>query len=297
MNTALVIMAAGMGSRYGGLKQLEIVGPNGEAIIDYSVYDAAKAGFKHIVFIIREEIIPDFKVFLKNRYPKNLKISLALQESATAINPERTKPWGTAHAVLAVKDLVHTPFAILNADDFYGRDAFVKAFAFLNQEDLNPHTQAIIAYRLADTLSLHGSVSRGICEVDDNLFLKTIREILKIEQSESNDIYFENNGVEKQILNPDSLVSMNFWCLQPGIFKHLKKGFEAFLITNKNTPKAEFLIPEEIGQLNTNNTISVKVDSTAGPWFGITYKEDKAGVCNSILKLIQSGLYPSPLWK
>jgi NDP-sugar pyrophosphorylase family protein len=297
MNTALVIMAAGMGSRYGGLKQLETVGPNGEAIIDYSVYDAAKAGFDQNIFIIREEIIPDFESFLINRYPENLKIDLVLQENAGLINPGRTKPWGTAHAVLAVKDLIKSPFAILNADDFYGRDAFVKAFAFLNQKKLEPKMQALIGYRLSDTLSSHGSVSRGICKINDDKNLDTIREILNIEKSKSGEIFFEDEKSNQQTLDPNALVSMNFWCLQPCIFDYLNKGFSEFLVTNKNSPKAEYLIPTMIKQLIESKSISVKVESTKGPWFGITYKEDKAGVCESILKLTQSGTYPSPLWK
>jgi dTDP-glucose pyrophosphorylase len=290
-------MAAGMGSRFGGLKQLESVGPKGESIIDYSVYDAAKAGFDHIVFIVREEIVPDFNSFLKNRYPKEIKIQLVLQQNPTVVNPDRTKPWGTAHAVLAVENLINSPFAILNADDFYGGDAFVKAFAFLNQKNLKPKLQALIGYRLSDTLSPHGSVSRGICEINDETNLETIREILNIEKTKSGEIYFEDENSNKQTLDPNALVSMNFWCFQPGIFDYLNKGFSEFLVTNKNSPKAEYLIPEVINQLNKMNKISVKVESTESPWFGITYKEDKAGVSDSILKLTQSGTYPSPLWK
>jgi dTDP-glucose pyrophosphorylase len=297
MKSTLVIMAAGMGSRYGGLKQLESVGPNGEAIIDYSVYDAAKAGFDHIVFIVREEIVPDFNSFLKNRYPKKIKIQLALQKNPTVINSGRTKPWGTAHAVLAAETSVNNPFAIINADDFYGRDAFEKAHDFLNQSNLKNHTQGLIAYRLADTLSPHGTVSRGVCTMDKIRKLLSIQEILNIGVNKEEGIYYIDESEQTKFIEGDTLVSMNFWCLQPEIFKHFKQGFERFLSKNKSSLKTEYLIPTMINQLIESNRISVKVESTIGPWFGITYKEDKAGVCDSILKLTQSGTYPSPLWK
>jgi len=297
MNTTLVIMAAGMGSRYGGLKQLEAVGPKDEAIIDYSVYDAAKAGFNHIIFIIREEIIPDFDVFLKNRYPIEIKIEIALQVNPVVINPKRIKPWGTAHAVLSAKEIVDIPFAIINADDFYGYDAFTKAFSFLNQKDLEHELQALIGYRLVHTLSPHGSVSRGICKVDKNQKLTTIKEILKIKKSPVGEIHFDSVTGVKQVLKPDTLVSMNFWCFQPTIFNYLDDGFKKFLIQNHTNLKTEYLIPEKINQLINKNWIYVKVEPTQGPWFGITYKEDKDLVCKSILKLTRSGNYPSPLWK
>ena len=297
MNTTLVIMAAGMGSRYGGLKQLESIGPNGEAIIDYSVFDAQQAGFDQIIFIIRKEIVPDFETFLINRYPENLKINLVLQENAALINPERQKPWGTAHALLAAEASVNNPFAIINADDFYGRDAFEKAHTFLNQNNLNNDTQGLIAYRLADTLSPHGTVSRGVCKLNVENELLSIREILNIGTSKEEGIYYVDENEQTQSIEGDTLVSMNFWCLQPEIFKHFNQGFERFLNENISSLKVEYLIPTMINQLIESQHISVNVESTAGPWFGITYKEDKNSVCESVLKLIQSGAYPSPLWK
>lgn len=297
MNTTLVIMAAGMGSRYGGLKQLEPVGPHGETIIDYSVYDAAKAGFDHIVFIIREEIVPDFETFLKDRYPKEVKVTLALQENPAGINPRQTKPWGTAHAVLAVKNSINSPFAILNADDFYGRNAFIQAYEFLNQKDLDKNTQAIIGYRLADTLSPHGSVSRGICDVDNQNRLIAIREILNIEKSGNNEIYFRDEFDKIQNLSPNTLVSMNFWCFQPSIFKDLSARFSDFLKINKNSLKAEYLIPEVVNQLIVENKIAVVLKPTKGPWYGITYKQDKPSVQQAVSAFSNSGIYPSPLWK
>ena len=297
MNTTLLIMAAGMGSRYGGLKQLESIGPHGEAIIDYSVFDAEQAGFNQIVFIIRKEIVPDFETFLHNRYPENLKIDLVLQENAGLINPDRQKPWGTAHAVLAAESSVNTPFAIINADDFYGRDAFEKAHAFINQNNLKSDKQGLIAYRLVDTLSPHGTVSRGVCKLNEDRDLLNIREILNIGINQEEGINFIDNNEQTQPIDGNTLVSMNFWCLQPEIFNHLSDGFSKFQAINKSSLKAEYLIPTMINQLIESQHISVKVESTAGPWFGITYKEDKNSVCESVLKLIESGTYPSPLWK
>ena len=297
MDTTLVIMAAGMGSRFGGLKQLESVGPNDEAIIDYSVFDAQHAGFNKFIFIIRKEIIPDFESFLLNRYPNNLKVEWVLQENADLINPERRKPWGTAHAVLAAEASVNNPFAIINADDFYGREAFEKAYDFLNKSDLDNDCQGLISYRLADTLSLHGTVSRGVCTMDKDFNLLSIREVLNIGINSEEGIFYVNEDNQKHPIDGNTLVSMNFWCFQPGLFKHLKSGFDVFLSKNNSSLKAEFLIPTVINQLIKSQRISVKVKSTAGPWFGITYKEDKNSVRESILKLIHSGTYPSPLWK
>ena len=297
MNTTLVIMAAGMGSRFGGLKQLESIGPNGEAIIDYSVFDAQQAGFNQIMFIIRKEIIPDFEAFLINRYPKNLKIDLVLQENADLINPERQKPWGTAHAVLAVEASVNNPFAIINADDFYGRDAFEKAHDFLNQNNLKSYTQGLITYPLADTLSPHGTVSRGVCKLNKDHELLNIKEILNIGINKEKGIYYVDENKQILPIGGNTLVSMNFWCMQPEIFRHLKQGFDLFLSKNKFSLKAEYLIPTMINQLIESRHISVQVEPTAGPWFGITYKEDKESVRESVLQLIRSGTYPSPLWK
>lgn len=297
MNTTLVIMAAGMGSRFGGLKQLESVGPNDEAIIDYSVFDAQKAGFNKFIFIIRKEIVPDFETFLINRYPENLKIDLILQENSDLINPERKKPWGTAHAVLAAEASINTPFAIINADDFYGQDAFVKAYDFLNQSTLKNNSQGLISYRLADTLSLHGTVSRGVCELDEENDLLSILEVSNIGINSEEGIYYVNEDKQKQPIDGNTPVSMNFWCFQQGLLKHFKSGFDLFLSKNKSSLKAEFLIPTMINKLIESQYISVKVESTTGPWFGITYKEDKNSVCEFILKLIHSGTYPSPLWK
>ena len=293
MHTTLVIMAAGMGSRFGGLKQLESVGPNGEAIIDYSVFDAQKAGFDQIIFIIRKEIVSDFETFLLNRYPENLKIDWVLQQNADQIIPDRKKPWGTAHAVLAAEASCKTPFAIINADDFYGREAFEKAIVFLNQNNLN---NGLISYRLFDTLSPHGTVSRGVCELNEEHDLISIQEILNIDIDDKEDLFYIDDANQKQPLDGNTFVSMNFWCFQPDIFKYFNEGFDRFLIENKSSLNAEYLIPTVINQLIESEFISVKVESTVGPWFGITYKEDKDAVRKSVLELIHSGTYPSPLW-
>ena len=234
---------------------------------------------------------------ISTRYPENLKIDFVIQQNADEINPGRQKPWGTAHALLAVEGSVNNPFAIINADDFYGRDAFEKAHAFLNQSNLNNRFHGLIAYRLADTLSPHGTVSRGVCTRDKNYELLSIREVLNIGVNNEDEIYYLDEAEKSQPIEGDTLVSMNFRCLQTEIFKHFKQGFDRFLSERRSSLKAEYLIPTMINQLIESNHISVRVESTAGPWFGITYKKDKDSVSESVLKMMQSGIYPSPLWK
>ena len=295
--STLVIMAGGMGSRFGGLKQLEPVGPNGEAIIDYSIYDAFYVGFRHFVFIIRDEIALDFNNYVKDRFPDDVKISFAIQESPSEINSDRSKPWGTAHAILSSELKVDSSFAVINADDFYGRNAFEKAFSFLNRDGISPNTQAIIAFALSNTLSSNGSVSRGICKIDENKNLIKIQEVLNISKNENGDIKNEDELEKSHLLEPNTPVSMNLWCMQNSLFKHLKMGFSEFLKTNRFSLTAEFMIPDIIEKLNNEDIISVKVESTNGSCLGITYKEDKAIISDYILRLTKSGTYPSPLWK
>lgn len=297
MNTTLVIMAAGMGSRFGGLKQIESVGPNGETIFDYSVSDAQRAGFDRVIFIIREEILHDFEAFLLNRYPKKIKIEWVIQQNSDLINPSRIKPWGTAHAILAVEKNINTPFAIINADDYYGSKAFKKAYKILNQDHLSKFNQGLISYRLSDTISSHGTVSRGVCELNEQNELLSIREIENIEANSNEGIFYLDKDEQKIPIDGNTLVSMNFWCFQPVIFKHLREGFDNFLSENKSSLKAEYYIPTLINQLIKSKQISVHVESTSGPWFGITYKEDRNSVRKSMLNLIDSGSYSSPLWK
>ncbi|KAA9037641.1 nucleotidyltransferase [Ginsengibacter hankyongi] len=298
MKPTLLILAAGMGSRYGGIKQMDSFGPSGETIIDYSIYDAIRSGFGKIVFIIREDFAEAFKNIFESKLKGKVETDYVMQEMDSFTNGfkpsvERTKPWGTAHAVLCAKDAINEPFAVINADDFYGRDAFEKAAKFL-REEVSPQTWCIIGYQLAKTLSENGTVSRGVCQVDENGNLMSIAERVKI-YPEGNKIIYEENDAKTE-LPSDTPVSMNFWCFHQNAFDYIQQLFKKFLEENGYKPKAEFFIPivgdafikEKIGQ--------IKVIETSSQWFGVTYKEDAPGVKQSIQALIESGAYPKKLW-
>ena len=298
MKPTLLILAAGMGSRYGGIKQMDSFGPSGETIIDYSIYDAIRSGFGKIVFIIREDFAEAFKNIFESKLKGKVETDYVMQEMDSFTNgfkppAERTKPWGNAHAVLCAKDAIHEPFAVINADDFYGRDAFEKAATFL-KEEVSSQTWCIIGYQLAKTLSENGTVSRGVCQVDENGNLISIAERIKI-YPEGNKIIYEENDTKTE-LPSDTPVSMNFWCFHQNAFDYIQQLFQKFLQENGDKPKAEFFIPivgdafikEKIGQ--------IKVIETSAQWFGVTYKEDAPGVKHSIETLIQSGAYPKKLW-
>lgn len=301
MKPTLVILAAGMGSRYGGLKQVDPIGPSGEAILDYSVFDAIRAGFGKVVFIIRKEIEKDFKELFINRFQKHITVEWVFQETDYLpdgyVVPEgRVKPWGTGHAVLMASGKVKEPFAVINADDFYGYDAFkTLAGYFAEQEQSGATGYAMVAYELHNTLSDFGTVSRGVCEADENNFLKSVTERTRIERSEDRIINHSPDGTDL-LLPAKTPVSMNFWGFTPGFFAHLETHFNAFLIANSGNLTAEFYIPSVVDQLIKDGTEKVKVLSNAGQWFGITYKEDKPLVINRISELIASGKYPSDLW-
>jgi len=298
----LVILAAGMGSRYGGLKQVDSIGPNGELIIDYSLYDAKQVGFNHIVFVIRKDIEEIFKEKIGRRAEKHFKVSYVFQEldknlpSWFSVSPQRTKPWGTGHAALLCKNVVDSNFAIINSDDFYGRDAFIKmADALRNLEDEESlYHYLMIGYQLKNTLSEYGAVSRGVCTVSVEGYLTDIKERTKIQKFEDG-IKFEEFDTWFN-LNGDEIVSMNFWGFTPSIFYELESRFYKFLINITNPEKSEFYLAEVISQLLQEQRVKVTVLPAESQWFGVTYPEDRSLIEKSIKKLIEKGEYPTILW-
>ena len=299
MKPTLMILAAGMASRYGSMKQTEGFGPHGETIMDYSIYDAIRAGFGKVVFIIRKDFAENFKATFEPKLKGKIETEYVFQEMDSftegfTIPTERSKPWGTAHAVLCAKDVVNEPFAVINADDFYGRNAFEKAFEFLTNE-CDEKTYSLIGYELNKTLSEHGTVSRGVCDVDDKGNLVSITERTKI-YKEGNDIVFEDNG-EKKKVSFDSKVSMNFWCFHSSVFDLTEKLFHQFLTDHINEPKSEFFIPIVADHFIKEKGGVIKVISTSSQWFGVTYKEDAPVVAKSLNQLIDKGDYPQSLWQ
>ncbi len=298
MKPTLLILAAGMASRYGSMKQTEGFGPDGETIMDYSIYNAIRAGFGKVVFIIRKDFADNFKEVFEPKLKGKIAVDYVYQELEdfvdTAHMPEgRTKPWGTGHALLCAKDKVHEPFAVINADDFYGKDSFEKAADFLVNE-CDEKTSAIIGYKLANTLSEHGTVSRGVCEVDENNLLTGINERIKIYKKD-NDVVFED-GNNLTVLKEDTNVSMNFWCFHPSVFSISENLFADFPKNNMDNIKAEFFIPYIADFILKNEGSKILVISTSSQWFGVTYKEDAPGVKESLYKLIEEGEYPKSLW-
>ncbi|MEP7144392.1 MAG: sugar phosphate nucleotidyltransferase [Ferruginibacter sp.] len=298
MQPTLLILAAGMASRYGSMKQIESFGPSGETIMDYSIYDAIRAGFGRVVFVIREDFADNFKAIFEPRLKGKIITEYVYQEKDAflpdvRIPPERTKPWGTAHAVLCAKDAIREPFAVINADDFYGRDSFEKAAFFLINE-CNENTYSIIGYELAKTLSEYGTVSRGVCEVDENSNLVSIKERTKI-YKENDKIVYEENGVKYEVPF-NSSVSMNFWCFPPTMFTTTEKLFHDFVKENYADIKSEFFIPLLGDDFVKNQHGIIKVIPTSAQWFGVTYKEDAPIVKASVHKLVNDGEYPLSLW-
>lgn len=298
MKPTLVIMAAGMASRYGSLKQIQQFGPSGETIMDYSIFDAIRAGFGKIVFIIREEFAEEFRSIFEPKLNGKVATEYVFQNLKSFVEgyeipSERTKPWGTAHAVLCVSTVVNEPFIVINADDFYGRDAFEKAFRFLTSA-ANEHTLGLIGYELAKTLSENGSVSRGVCKVDNKGNLVEIAERTKIFR-DAGKIVYEENGTITEVPS-DSKVSMNFWCFTPQVFGICKEIFNIFLQTNINQPKAEIYIVDVAASFIKVPGNVLKVIPTESKWFGVTYKEDAQGVEKDIRALVDQGEYPQSLW-
>lgn len=298
MKPTLLILAAGMASRYGGMKQIEAFGPSGETIMDYSIYDAIRAGFGKVVFIIREEFADNFKSIFEPKLAGKVETAYVFQELAFftegwEIPADRTKPWGTAHAVLCARNAVKEPFAVINADDFYGRDAFEKASKFLTG-DCNNSTWAIVGYELLNTLSAHGTVNRGVCQVDTDGNLASIAERLNISEQDGKIICDDDR--EPREISRDSKVSMNFWCFSPYVFDFSEELFHAFLDKNIAVPKSEFFIPIVADDYIRLGKGVIRVIPTSSSWFGVTYKQDAPAVKAAIDQLVSSGEYPAQLW-
>ena len=298
MKPTLVIMAAGMASRYGSMKQIQQFGPSGETIMDYSIYDAIKAGFGKVVFIIRRDFADDFKAIFEPKLKGRIETEYVYQEldaylGATAVPEDRKKPWGTAHAILCAHNAVSGPFAVINADDFYGEDAFAKANNFLVME-CREDLYGIIAYNLASTLSDYGSVSRGVIEEDANNEVVGINERLKIYRE--NGSIINEDGETKTPIPENARASMNFWCFHPSIFPYIREEFAKFLGRSLNDPKAEFLIPFVADQFIKSGRGKIKVIPTTAPWFGVTYKEDAPIVQQKLNGLVGESVYPNKLW-
>jgi hypothetical protein len=293
-------MAAGMGSRFGGIKQLEPVGPSGEIIMDYSIYDAIEAGFNKVVFIIRKDLEKDFKDIIGNRIEKLIKVEYVFQELEalpTGFNkPEgRTKPWGTGQAVLCCKDVVQEPFAVINADDYYGKEAFKIVYQFLNNSSYQSNQYCMAGFILGNTLSDNGSVTRGVCKVKDGV-LVDIEETSGI-VPEGDHAAAKNSSGDNIAIDLNSVVSMNMWGFKPEVFEELEKGFVTFLSNvTDNEVKQEYLLPTVVGDLVKENKAEVIVLKSSDRWFGVTYKEDKEVVIKSIQILIDKGDYPVKLF-
>lgn len=298
----LVVMAAGLGSRYGGLKQIDPVGQNGEIIVDYSVYDAIQAGFDKVIFIIKKEAEKDFKDIVGNKYEGKIKVEYAFQDikdvpAGYEIPQGREKPWGTGHAVLAARDLIDGPFAAINADDYYGREAFTKIYKFLLEtENTDKQHFAMVGYNIMNTLSDHGHVARGVCVTDSTNKLVEIIERTKIEKHDG-EAEFTLDDTTWTKLPKDSTVSMNMWGFSQSMVAELQNHFENFFKTDvpQNPLKSEYFLPFVVNDLLEEGKADVKVLTSADKWFGVTYKEDKPIVMEALKKLGETGVYPVPL--
>jgi hypothetical protein len=299
MKPTLLILAAGMGSRYGTLKQMDAFGPNGETIIDYSLYDAINAGFGKVVFIIREYFKNDFETYFRNKLGDKIEMEFITQEldnlpEGFSIHPERQKPWGTAHAIWVAKDVIHEPFGVINADDYYGVESFKQLAGFLKDAN-NTTDYSVVAYYLRNTLSDHGTVNRGVCSVNDEGNLINVKECVKIKRDEDGLIKYPDLDHD-HILEENTLVSMNMWGFLPSYFTHCDDLFKGFLEKHGAELTSEFYIPTLVDQLIKDDVLNVKVLDTESDWFGVTYKEDKPFVMEKINQLIANKVYPENLW-
>lgn len=300
----LVIMAAGMGSRYGGLKQIDPVDEEGHIIIDFSIFDAKKAGFEKVVFIIKRENEKSFRETIGARIEKIMDVVYVYQDlynipDGYEVPKERVKPWGTAHAVLSCKDEIDGPFAVINADDYYGRDAFVKIYNYLvTHEDDEKYRYAMVGYHLENTLTENGHVARGICDLNEEGELVRVTERTRIEKREYGAAYTEDEGATWSPLPEGTIVSMNMWGFTAGFLKEIENGFAAFLEEGlqKDPLKCEYFLPTVVSHLLSSDKATVTVLKTQDKWYGVTYKEDKPVVEQAILKFKKSGLYPERLW-
>ena len=298
MKPTLVILAAGVGSRYGGVKQMDKIGPSGESIIDYSVFDAIRAGFGKVVFVLNPKIIDDFKAIFEPRLAGKIETEYILQElhnipEGIEFNRERTKPWGTGHAVLVAEQFVHEPFAVINADDFYGREAFQVLAGFLTDPIRQQNEYALVGYKLSNTLSENGSVSRGICQSENGCLTDVVERTSILRKEEG--IVFEEAGTEYP-LNDDDIVSMNFWGFTPLFFSQLKRDFSKFITENAHQLKAEFYIPLVANNLIKSGEASFRTLTSNDQWFGVTYQEDKPVTIQRVAELVEKGQYPEKLW-
>lgn len=299
MKPTLLILAAGMGSRYGGQKQTDEFGPSGETITDYSIYDALKAGFGKVVFVISPKMEEDFKTNYIKKFPSEMEIHYVIQDvknvpAGFVVPEERVKPWGTAHAVLMAKDVIKEPFAVINADDFYGRESYRVMHDFLMNSSSGEY--GLVGFTLSKTVSEHGSVARGVCETDENGFLTKIVERTKIFSQDGRIYFVDEDGTETD-LEPDVKVSMNLFGCMPDVFDYLEMQFKAYIEKNINSTKAEFFIPYVADNLIRSGEASFKVLGTPESWFGVTYQNDRPHVLEMITRLVQNKTYPSPLWK
>ena len=299
----LLIMAAGMGSRYGGLKQMDPVGPSGEVILDYSIFDARRAGFKRVIFLIKHEIEEDFKRLVGSHIEKYMEVHYAFQQvdkiPAPFTVPEgRVKPWGTGHAVLCCKEFIDAPFAVINADDYYGVSAFQTAYDTLTKlQDDDKQRFVMVGYHLHNTLTDNGHVARGVCEVDENSYLLSVTERTHIVKSSDGALYTED-GLNYRLLPENALVSMNMWGFTPSFVDSLEAGFPAFLekAVAENPLKGEYFLPSVVSGLLDKDAATVQVLPSRDRWYGVTYQEDKPVVMAALRKMGEDGLYPAPLW-
>ena len=301
MKPTLFVLAAGMGSRYGGLKQLDGLGPNGETIMDYSIYDAIKAGFGKVVFVIRKSFEADFRAVVVNKFKNLIDVEVVFQDitdvpEGCTYNPEREKPWGTNHAVLMGREVIKEPFAVINADDFYGQESFAILADFLRSVVGKTNEYCMIGYRVGNTLSESGSVSRGVCVVDENNLLKNVVERTHIEEKGGTIIFIDENGEEVSIA-AETPVSMNMWGFTPDYFDSSLEYFKQFLAENGDKLKSEFYIPLAVNNLIVEGRATCAVLDTPSKWFGVTYAEDRPQVVLKINELIRKGVYPKQLFK
>lgn len=295
----LLVLAAGIGSRYGGLKQMDQVGPSGETIIDYSIYDAVQAGFGKVVFVIRRDIENDFKKIFIDKLKDRIEVDYVFQEvdmvpKGVRFSSGRNKPWGTGHAVLVTEQKINGPFAVINADDFYGGGSYRVMADFLTGSS-DDGEYSMVGYRLDRTLSDHGYVTRGVCEAGHDSYLRIVNERTRIEKEQGKIIFTDDDGSITRLTGNET-VSMNFWGFKKSVFDHLNKYFTQFVKENSDDPKAEFFIPFMITDLIEKDKVKVKILKTDELWFGVTYREDKPVVIENIKELVKKGVYPPRLW-
>ncbi|MDR2764303.1 MAG: nucleotidyltransferase [Tannerella sp.] len=300
MKPTLLVLAAGMGSRYGGLKQLDGLGPSGETIMDYSIYDAIRNGFGKLVFVIRKDFEADFRVKILSKYENHIPTEVVFQSTdkvpeGFTCPPERTKPWGTNHAVLMGREVIREPFAVINADDFYGRDSYAVMGEALKQLAGKENAYCMVGFHIGNTLSESGSVARGVCQTDSNGFLTSVVERTAIERIDGKIRFTDEHG-EVVVLEENTPVSMNMWGFTPDYFAYSEACFKEFLRVHAENPKSEYFIPLMVNELVTKNIARVKVLDTASKWFGVTYAADRRGVVDKIRALIEAGEYPERLF-